>query len=324
MIDNFVASPQHKNLRQFELSESDWSAIGLVKDWLRSFRDATLEMSTTKRATLSHVHAIFKGLQDDLRKALSELPASTPGCIRDGLVNAHCKLSDYYYKSDESPYYIWASSVSPSSSYYYMLMTAFPVVLDPRIGLSQFRADYDDDPDIQAHIDQSVVQLRAHYVANYTVGSSRQTVCTESITARAVQGGTPAKRDFTARYKQATRCAPVRELEEFLLLPSVDWESCNPVQWWGDRQAQFPNLSRLARNILSIPGAFIFGFNHDILLLTFTSPGSSVAVERIFSGGRDTISLRRSSLKPETICTLMLLKNRLRLAREAIDTILGA
>jgi len=53
-------------------------------------------------------------------------------------------------------------------------------------------------------------------------------------------------------------------------------------------------------------------------------PGSSVAVERIFSGGRDTISLRRASLKPGMIRTLMLLKNRLRHAHvDAINTMLA-
>jgi hAT family C-terminal dimerisation region len=51
--------------------------------------------------------------------------------------------------------------------------------------------------------------------------------------------------------------------------------------------------------------------------------GSAVAVERIFSGGRDTISLRRASLDPETIRTLMLVKQRLRLARTAINELLG-
>jgi hypothetical protein len=45
--------------------------------------------------------------------------------------------------------------------------------------------------------------------------------------------------------------------------------------------------------------------------------GSAVAVEHIFSGGRDTISLRRASLKPETIRILMLVKQQLRLARNA-------
>ena len=44
-------------------------------------------------------------------------------------------------------------------------------------------------------------------------------------------------------------------------------------------------------------------------------PGSAVAVERIFSGGRDTISLRRASLHADTIRTLMLVKKRLHLAR---------
>lgn len=51
--------------------------------------------------------------------------------------------------------------------------------------------------------------------------------------------------------------------------------------------------------------------------------GSAVAVERIFSGGRDTISLRRTSLKADTIRTLMLVKQHLRLARTAIHDLLG-
>jgi hypothetical protein len=51
--------------------------------------------------------------------------------------------------------------------------------------------------------------------------------------------------------------------------------------------------------------------------------GSAVAVERIFSGGRDTIGLRRASLKADTIRTLMFVKARLRMARAAIIEILG-
>jgi hypothetical protein len=47
--------------------------------------------------------------------------------------------------------------------------------------------------------------------------------------------------------------------------------------------------------------------------------GSAVAVELIFSGGRDTISMRRASLHPDTIRTLMLVKHHLRLARYNID-----
>ena len=51
--------------------------------------------------------------------------------------------------------------------------------------------------------------------------------------------------------------------------------------------------------------------------------GSSVSVERIFSGGRDTISLQRASLSAETIKVLMLLKNRLLVARNTLSALLA-
>jgi hypothetical protein len=51
--------------------------------------------------------------------------------------------------------------------------------------------------------------------------------------------------------------------------------------------------------------------------------GSAVAVECIFSGGRDTISLHCASLDPETIATLMLVKQWLHLTRTAINELLG-
>jgi hypothetical protein len=52
--------------------------------------------------------------------------------------------------------------------------------------------------------------------------------------------------------------------------------------------------------------------------------GSAVAVERIFSGGCNTIRLRRASLNlAKTIQTLMFVKARLRLARKAIIDLVG-
>jgi hAT family C-terminal dimerisation region len=38
-------------------------------------------------------------------------------------------------------------------------------------------------------------------------------------------------------------------------------------------------------------------------------PGTSVTVERVFSGGRDILGIRRYSLGPETFRTLMILKH---------------
>ncbi|KIM78646.1 hypothetical protein PILCRDRAFT_55234, partial [Piloderma croceum F 1598] len=232
VIDNFVA--KNRELRSLKLSTADWDAIALVTKWLKSFQSATTQMSTTKCSMLSSTHAIFRGLQEDIRNSLAELPDGAPVKLKTSLMKAHRKLSDYYTKLDESPYYIWSS------------------LLDPRISYQGLLADCGDDISLKSHLELAKECLTAH----------------------------------------------INELEEFWKLPQEDFENCDPVQWWAGRRAQFPSLSRQCNPI-----------------------GSAVAVERIFSGGRDTISLRRASLQPETIRTLMLVKQRLRLARSAIQEI---
>lgn len=122
-------------------------------------------------------------------------------------------------------------------------------VLDPRIGFAAFRADCSNDPDLLAHVDETLEKLRQHYTDYYEQKPSPQIPLQQSsIPVRR----SPRKHDFTARYKTAQLSK--NELEDYLHLRQEDWDICNPIQWWAARRAQFPNLSRLARNILSIPG----------------------------------------------------------------------
>jgi hypothetical protein len=90
-------------------TEADWTSIDLVSSWLKSFRSATTQMSTTKVPMLSTTHAIFRGLQEDIKGILRSLPATVSSRIKHGLIDAHTKLSDYYHKYDESPFYTWAA-----------------------------------------------------------------------------------------------------------------------------------------------------------------------------------------------------------------------
>ncbi|CAB4493134.1 unnamed protein product [Rhizophagus irregularis] len=71
------------------------------------------------------------------------------------------------------------------------------------------------------------------------------------------------------------------ELEEYLRKPAVAFKT-DPLQWWKTHKATYPHLANMARDFLAIPG-------------------TSVPVERIFSGGTDLITKRRSSLGRETI-----------------------
>ena len=103
VLDDFVA--KNRDLHRHELQDKDWVSITLVAKWLKSFQSAMTQISTTKCLMLSWTHAIFQGLQDSLADSLWSLPSNTPSPLWQCPLKAHCKLSDYYGKSDESPYY---------------------------------------------------------------------------------------------------------------------------------------------------------------------------------------------------------------------------
>ncbi|KAJ7509247.1 hypothetical protein B0H11DRAFT_1313697 [Mycena galericulata] len=88
------------------------------------------------------------------------------------------------------------------------------------------------------------------------------------------------------------------EEEQDELDSCFDAPETNPVQWW---YAQYPRLYRLARHHVSCARIV------------------AQRLYRLFSGGRDTISLRRARLNPETTRTLMLLKHHLRLRRKTLE-----
>ena len=115
-INTFVVLRENQDLRNLELSEGEWSSIKLISGWLEKFRDATTQMSTTHQPMLSHTHAIFRGLQEHIREALRDLPPGIDLCIKHGLLAAHHKLAEYYYRFDQSPFYIWAARMSVSFS----------------------------------------------------------------------------------------------------------------------------------------------------------------------------------------------------------------
>ncbi|KAL0945055.1 hypothetical protein HGRIS_014971 [Hohenbuehelia grisea] len=206
-------------------------------------------MSATRHPMLSSCLAIFRGLQDHLKNILRSLPDNIPPILRDAVTAAHQKLSDYYNKFDESPYCMWAS------------------LLDPRISYEALKSDYTDDPILSEYLESSRAKLEQHFNKFYKTNNSTPTSeASSTSSAPAVNTGHPQRISFVARYKRVQQ-ATSDELEEFWRLAPEDYESCDPIAWWYGRKSQFPNLYRLAFDILAIPG-------------------SAVAVEQIFSGGR--------------------------------------
>ena len=109
-IDDFIF--QNEDLGNLTLTEAEWASLTQVAGWLKVFWSATTQMSTAKQPILSTAHAIFHGLQDEVRNAICSLSDSTSLMIKNGLLAAHQKLSEYYYHFDLSPFYIWAGCES--------------------------------------------------------------------------------------------------------------------------------------------------------------------------------------------------------------------
>ena len=190
-------------------------------------------------------------------------------------------------------------------------------VLDPRIGYSGLKDDYFDDEELLDGLHKSKAALETHFNHSYAGQHSAPSIthAPHASNTTSMSRGSQTH-DFTARFRKRPQTLQ-NEVEEFFNLPPQDFQSCNPIQWWQSNRSRFPNLYCLARDILAIPGRLKLMFKLPLLLSAkFRSvSGSAVAVERIFSGGRDTISLRRASLKPDTIRFLMLVKQHIRMRR---------
>jgi hypothetical protein len=317
-IFNYVA--KDSELREHELTPDEWKALEMVTGWLKAFRSATTQMSATKQPMLSTTHAIFRGLQQHLKTIIKELPADADPALKEALVSAHRKLSDYFTKFDQSRYCTWAARWSNCFQMITMHSCDF-AVLDPRISYETLRDDYADDDDLLSHLEASKLGLQSHFEIHYApTAPDVPSASTPQPTA-----GSPQKVDFTSRYKKRASASASDELAEYFRITSVPepFDGVDPLQWWYSRRRQFPNLYRLVHNILCIPGMFSSFMNCVRCSLLTSFVGSAVAVERIFSGGRDTIGLRRASLKAETIQTLMFVKARLRLTHKAIIDLVG-
>ena len=65
------------------------------------------------------------------------------------------------------------------------------------------------------------------------------------------------------------------------------------LNWWNSNKLEFPCMAAAARDYLAIPS-------------------SEVDIERLFSGGRDVLGIRRFALKGSTLRDLMICKDELR------------
>src|ERR1700678_4302358 len=142
---------------------------------------------------------------------------------------------------------------------------------------SSLKDDYKDDLTLLSYLNDAKQLLTTHFYQFYAnkVQLSKQNLSNDSSTGSASSGRT--KFDFTARYSKKERLT-YDELDEYLKLHPENFDSCCPFQWWQGQRAQFPNLYRLATDVLSIPGKISISFFFCGLAHWVKCLGSAVAI----------------------------------------------
>ncbi|KAG6906817.1 hypothetical protein DXG01_011809 [Tephrocybe rancida] len=163
--------------------------------------------------------------------------------------------------------------------YYYQFdqspFYTWAALLDPHIMYHSLKEEYADNDDLLMYLKTAKQKLCEYYRDHYASHLSTPSQIPSTLPS--------TKFSFTECFQNKSRQV-LDELDDYFKQVPEPFDDCRPLQWGLGRRAQYPNLYQLMRDILAIPG-------------------SAVAVERIFLGGCDTISLRRASLslQPDAI-----------------------
>ena len=238
---------------EFMVNEHSWNRLKQVKEYLEPFRKATEASCMEKYPTLSIVVPWYNSLMDHLDLWMRE--KTTPGdLLHNSVVAASAKLKDYY----------------DVTSHCYTIAT----VLHPRLNMGFYKST---DPDTVSEIEISRIIRNAYqdYRHNQPDTSEIVAATTYSQLPTSFIRENPRSDELDRYFDEAQPRA--QTIADFLA-------------WWKLNQHKYPNLSRMARDYLAIPG-------------------TSASSERLFSSAKHLLTDNRSCLAGSSVRACQCLKS---------------
>ncbi len=245
-------------LGNLQFTDNDWVLLDEVCKLIHRFEKATTKTSAAKYPTLNLVVPLYIELIMFVDNSINSLNEDHE--LKKPLFAVKKVLQKYFSFTNNSAYYLLS------------------VLLDPR-----FKKAYFDSRNLDVTYKELVVKaVKILKDEVQRLGRSQTSEVAIALTSQLDEEVDP----FDDMYASITnRNAPSDEVDIYMTQERA-YKGNDPLDFWKLHEAQFPNLSKVARQVLSIPG-------------------SSASVERLFSGGRDLIGIRRHSLKPDTMSALM-------------------
>ncbi|KAL5786380.1 hypothetical protein ACOSQ2_008772 [Xanthoceras sorbifolium] len=269
-----TSDPDYKEAPSME----DWKLVETLCTFLKTLFDAANILTTTTSPTaITFFHEAWKILSDLTRAFTNEDP------FVSSLTKAMREKIDKYWKDC-------------------CLVLAIAVVMDPRFKMKlvefSFTKIYGEDaPAYIKIVDDGIHELFLEYVAlplpltpTYEEGNAGNNMKTdESLGGTSLSDNGLA--DFDVYIMETTSHQMKSELDQYLeesLLPRV--HDFDVLGWWKLNKLKYPTLSKMARDILSIPV-------------------SSVGSDSVFDTVSKEMDQYRSSLRPETVEALICAKD---------------
>ncbi|GAU10414.1 hypothetical protein TSUD_419130 [Trifolium subterraneum] len=263
-------------------NQADWERSRIFVKFLKTFYDATLSFSGSLHVT---TNSFFKQLMD-IQKALNKWRHNiSDPILKKMAANMQVKLNKYW----------------ESGAINYLLFVA--IYLDPRYKLEYIEFflnrlyGIDKSKDMSNRLNDLINKLFEHYKVMYPIsyesnGSSASSSNNDSQ-SRAENGEDDDDWDnlFRMNVKKKQRDVQRTELERYLEDGLEDTShTFNILTWWKGKTNKYHVLSRIARDILSIPV-------------------STVSSESAFSTGGRVLDSFCSSLNPSTVEALICTQN---------------
>jgi hypothetical protein len=281
------------------LTPEDWLILTQLADGLKVFHTATITLEgyakEAKFGAMWECIPVLEILSNNLIRLQNEyplpttfnsieiskmnipsehLPGSNPATefICESVNRAWMKFQEYYKITDRSIWYIAGLILNPEQKWHYLEYA------------------WRDEKDWVLTSKRQFKDLWEQYKP---VQPASEVTAMSSLPSRELQQKESTLTDELNAWRHASKkkVKVMDEYDEYLSTPPLEAGTVtNLVIWWGHHSGQWPNLSRLAFDALSIPAM-------------------SAECERSFSDAGRTITDERASLEPEAIEACSCVKN---------------
>lgn len=249
-----------KELQPLALNDAEYKELQVLETLLQKFDRATNLMSMARHSTISSYLPTLNWLLDSLKEFIAENSGPMAVAADVGLTKLQKYEEELHVLKCNLPY--------------------VAIFLNPALKMNYFK-------------DHNYNKTEIKEIQKVICGRFESEYQSKTKTDENERQKEESSDEFHIHmFKKAKVNKEPKEFQKYIQFPSSS-SKVNTLDYWRSQQSDFPNLSRMARDILAVQS-------------------SSVAVERDFSDGSHLVTQERCSLLPETIRACMCLKNWLK------------